>query len=90
MEDVAKQPVKEPEVSIALDEQQKAIECLSEISQHVWDKFQKVVRSGPPEPEDRAKKTESTVPLVIDLKQKTGKIQDITDQLRQLLSLCEL
>lgn len=85
------QPTKDPEVNIALEEQQKAIEHLLLTSDRVWDKVRPALRDEPTQGnEAKTLKTQSSVPLVADLEDKTRKIQEATSRLTRLVGLCEL
>ena len=84
------QPTKDPEVNVALNDQQKAIDYLWETSDQLWDKVRPALRDEPTEEADKKTETQSTVPLVADLEEKTRKIQNTTSRLRRLIGLCEL
>lgn len=88
--DMAKAVAKDPEVNVALDEQQKSIEYLSETIDRLWDKFKPVLRDEPNGVVLDEKEPQSTVPLVVNLKGKTRKIQNSNSRLRSILDLCEL
>jgi len=88
--DMQKGAVKDPEVNVALDKQQKAICSLEETMKDVWEKFRPVLREEPNGVGLEEKESSSDVPLVAELDRKTKTIRNINSQLRNILGLCEL
>ncbi len=89
-EDIGKTAERDPEVNVALSKQQKAIDHLSATAERVWDKFKPVIRDEPSNIGEEEKEIQSTVPLVVDLKEKTRRIQLTNNCLERLLGVCEL